>query len=173
VLEAEMTHHLGYESGGAVSNAEGNTRNGKGKKKSRVILDKSNLNALYNAANEQAAEQALITFEQTWNHLYPSVAQVWRRQWQRIIPLFNYPVEICKAIYTTNLIESLNYNLKKVVKTRGAFPDDDALFKVLYLAINNVQKKWTMPLRDWRRALNGFATLLGDRLTKRLDTRNS
>jgi putative transposase len=133
----------------------------------------ADLKAIYNAPNEQAAEQALVTFEQTWNPLYPSVAQVWRRHWQRIIPLFNYPVEIRKAIYTTNVIESLNYSLKKVVKTRGAFPDEDSLFKVLYLAIKNVQKKWTMPIRDWRRALNWFATLFGDRLTMRLDTRIS
>jgi hypothetical protein len=101
-----------------------------------------------------------------------SVTQVWRRHWQRIL-LFNYPVEIRKAIYTTNVIESLNYSLKKVVKTRGAFPDEDSLFKVLYLAIKNVQKKWTMPIRDWRRALNWFATLFGDSLTNRLDTRIS
>jgi putative transposase len=133
----------------------------------------ADLKAIYNAPNEQAAEQALTIFEQTWNPLYPSVAQVWRRHWQRIIPLFNYPIEIRKAIYTTNVIESLNYSLKKVVKTRGAFPDEDSLFKVLYLAIKNVQKKWTMPIRDWRRALNWFATLFGDRLTIRLDTRIS
>jgi transposase-like protein len=119
----------------------------------------ADLKAIYNAANELAAEEALVTFEQTWNHLYPSVAQVWRRHWQRVIPLFNYPMEIRKAIYTTNVVESLNYSLKKVVKTREAFPDEDALFKVLYLAIKNVQKKWTMPIRDWRRALNWFATL--------------
>jgi putative transposase len=133
----------------------------------------ADLKAIYNAPNEQAAEQALVAFEQTWNDLYPSVSQVWHRHWQRIIPLFNYPIAIRKAIYTTNIIESLNYSLKKVVKTRGAFPDEDALFKVLYLAIKNVQKKWTMPIRDWRRALNWFATLFGDRLSNRLDTRNS
>jgi putative transposase len=131
------------------------------------------LKAIYNAANEQAAEQALSTFETTWNGKYPSVAQVWRRQWQRITPLFNYPIEIRKAIYTTNVIESLNYSLKKVVKTRGAFPDEDSLFKVLYLAIKNLEAKWTMPIRDWKKALNWFAVLFGDRLTKRLDTRNS
>ena len=133
----------------------------------------NDLKAIYNAANEQSAEQALSTFETTWNTQYPSVAQVWRRHWQRLIPLFNYPTEIRKAIYTTNVIESLNYSLKKVVKTRGAFPDEDALFKVLYLAIKNLEAKWTMPIRDWKKALNWFAVLFGDRLTKRLDTRNS
>lgn len=133
----------------------------------------ADLRTIYNAANEQAAEQALEAFEQKWSDLYPSVAQVWRRHWQRIIPLFNYPVEIRKAIYTTNIIESLNYSLKKVVKTRGAFPDEDALFKVLFLAIKNVQVKWTMPIRDWKKALNWFAVLFADRLTIRLDTRNS
>jgi Transposase, Mutator family len=101
----------------------------------------ADLKAIYNAPNEYSAEQALVAFEQTWNDLYPSVSHVWRRHWQRIIPLINYPVEIRKAIYTTNIIESFNYSLKKVVKTRSAFPDEDSLFKVLHLAIRNDHKK--------------------------------
>ena len=86
--------------------------------------------------------------------------QLWRRNWQHIIPIFDYPADIRRAIYTTNVIESLNYSLKKPLKTRGAFPNEEALRKVLYLAIMQASKKWTMPIRDWRKALNWFCPAL-------------
>ena len=130
------------------------------------------LKAIYQAASEQKAEQALTDFEQKYQTTYPTVAQLWRRHWLNIIPIFDYPADIRKAIYTTNVIESLNYSLKKPLKTRGAFPTEDALMKVLYLAIGKASKKWTMPIRDWRKALNWFAQLFGDRLLDRLDTQN-
>jgi len=101
-----------------------------------------------------------------------SLQFVWRRHWLNIIPIFDYPVDIRKVIYTTNIIESLNYSLKKPLKTRGAFPSETALMKVLYLAICNASEKWTMPIRNWKKALNWFAQMFGDRLLDRLNTRN-
>jgi putative transposase len=132
----------------------------------------ADLKAIYHAPTEEQAKAALEVFEHQWNTQFPAIAQAWRRNWDRIIPIFDYPAEIRRAIYTTNVIESLNYTLKKVVKTRGAFPDQDSLFKVLYLAIHNAQKDWTMPIRDWKPALNWFATIFGDRLTDRMRTQN-
>lgn len=131
------------------------------------------LKAIYTAANEQQAKEALETFEQTYQGSYPTIAQLWRRHWDTIVPIFDYPADIRRAIYTTNVIESLNYSLKKPLKTRGAFPTEDALLKVLYLAIFQASKKWTMPVKDWKKALNWFAQLFGDRLLTRLDPRNS
>jgi putative transposase len=133
----------------------------------------ADLKAIYSAATEQQAELALEAFEKQWNNQFPAIAQAWHRNWDRIIPIFDYPQDIRRAIYTTNVIESLNYTLKKVVKTRGAFPDEDSLFKVLFLAIQNAQTDWTMPIRDWKKALNWFATIFGDRLTDRMRTQNS
>ncbi len=132
----------------------------------------NDLKAIYNAANETAAEMALAAFEQKYQNSYPTVAQLWRRNWHNIIPIFDYPADIRRAIYTTNVIESLNYCLKKPLKTRGAYPTEDALLKVLYLAINKASERWTMPIQDWRKALNWFAQLFGARLLDRLDTQN-
>ena len=131
------------------------------------------LKKIYTAPNEEAAEKALAEFEQQYKDRYPVIAQQWRRHWANIIPIFDYPADIRKAIYTTNVIESLNYSLKKPLKTRGAFPSEDALLKVLYLALQNASKKWTMPVKNWKKALNWFAQLFGDRLTTRLFTQNS
>jgi putative transposase len=130
------------------------------------------LKAIYTAASENLAIEALEAFENKYQDSYPTVAQIWRRNWLNIIPIFDYPAEIRKAIYTTNVIESLNYSLKKPLKTRGAFPTEDSLMKVLFLAIQNVSKKWSMPIKNWKKALNWFAQLFGDRLLNRLDTRN-
>lgn len=131
------------------------------------------LKAVYTAANEQGAEEALAAFEKTYQDSYRTIAQLWRRNWDHIIPIFDYPADIRRAIYTTNVIESLNYSLKKPLKTRGAFPTEDALRKVLYLAIIQASKKWTMPIRDWKKALNWFAQLFGARLLDKLGTQNS
>jgi len=139
------------------------------KEKKEVAAD---LKAIYTASTEKAALEALKDFEIKYQNSYPSIAKIWHRHWQNIIPIFDYPAEIRKAIYTTNIIESLNYSLKKSVKTRGAFPSEDALIKVLYLAINKVSKKWTMPIRDWKKALNWFAQVFGDRMLDSLDTQN-
>ena len=103
---------------------------------------------IYTAVSEEKAGEALVVFEQTYKDSYPTIGQLWRRNWEHIIPIFDYPVDIRRAIYTTNVIESLNYSLKKPLKTRGAFPTEDSLRKVLYLAIMQASKKWTMPIRD-------------------------
>ena len=89
--------------------------------------------------------------------LYPSISKSWRTQWARVIPLFAFPADIRKVIYTTNAIESLNMTLRKVTHNHRIFPSDEAVYKVIYLAMRNIAKKWTMPIRDWKPALNRFA----------------
>ena len=95
---------------------------------------------------------------------YPSISKSWRTNWENLNEFFNYPAEIRKVIYTTNAIESLNSSLRKVTQKRSAFPTDDSIYKVLYLAISNVSKKWTRPIKDWGAALNQFAIYFGDRI---------
>ena len=90
--------------------------------------------------------------------------QVWRTNWARIIPFFAFPDDIRKAIYTTNAIESLNRSLRKIIKNRALFPNDDAIFKLLYLALKNIGKKWTMPIPDWKKAINQFAIIFENRV---------
>jgi putative transposase len=92
------------------------------------------------------------------------IAKSWRSNWIRVIPFFAHPLEIRKVIYTTNAIESLNMSLRKVTKARGSFPNDEAVFKLLYLALRNIAKKWTMPVQDWKGALNRFAIIYENRL---------
>jgi len=122
------------------------------------------LRAIYAAPTLAEAEQALERFSITWDAKYPAISPSWRADWQRLTVFFNYSPEIRKVIYTTNAVESLNYSLRKLLKTRGAFPNDDSIMKVLYLAITRAAKKWTMPIRDWRSALNQFVILFGDRV---------
>ncbi len=122
------------------------------------------LRAIYGAATLKEAEEALEQFAQTWDAAYPTISVAWRRDWTRLTVFFDYPSEIRKAIYTTNAIESLNFSLRKVLKKRGAFPTDEAILKVLYLGMQRIAKKWTMPIPEWKRALNQFAILLGDRV---------
>ncbi len=122
------------------------------------------LRAISAAPTLAEAEQALKRFSATWDLKYPAISPSWRAEWQRLTVFFNYSPEIRKVIYTTNAVESLNYSLRKLLKTRGAFPNDDSIMKVLYLAITRAAKKWTMPIRDWRSALNQFVILFGDRV---------
>ncbi len=124
----------------------------------------ANLKLIYRAATVEEAEQRLGEFEMQWGHCYPAIAQSWRRNWARLITLFDYPAEIRKAIYTTNAIESLNMSLRKIIKNRGSFPNDEALTKLLYLAIRNISKKWTMPIQDWKAALNRFTIQFDNRM---------
>lgn len=131
------------------------------KQRKEVAAD---LKTIYQAATVEQAEMNLTTFEAKWDKTHPSIGQSWRRNWERITPFFAYPAEIRKVIYTTNAIESLNMSLRKVTKNRGSFPNDAAMLKLLYLALNNIAKKWTMPIRDWKAALNRFSILFGDRL---------
>ena len=122
------------------------------------------LRKIYSAATVEAAEQALDAFEEKWNERYPMAAKSWRERWENVIPLFGYPEPIRKVIYTTNAIESVNSQLRKVTKKRGAFPTDDSVRKILYLAIQRASKKWTMPIRDWSAALNFFTIVFEGRV---------
>ena len=131
------------------------------KKRMEVAAD---LKRIYTAATADEAEQRLGEFEAKWDDEYLPIGQSWRRNWQRIIPFFDYPPEIRKVIYTTNAIESVNMSLRKLTKNRGSFPSDEALLKLFYLALRNISKKWTMPIRDWKAALTRFTIEFGDRL---------
>jgi len=131
------------------------------KKRPEVAAD---LKRIYSAATADEAEQRLGEFEAKWDEEYLPIGQSWRRNWQRIIPFFDYPPEIRKVIYTTNAIESVNMSLRKLTKNRGSFPSDEALLKLFYLALRNISKKWTMPIKDWKAALTRFTIEFGDRL---------
>jgi putative transposase len=122
------------------------------------------LKTIYQAATEEQAQANLERFTQKWDGRYPTISRSWRANWQRISPFFAYPEEIRRIIYTTNAIESLNNTLKKTIKNRASFPNDEAAIKLLYLSLKNIQKKWTMPARFWGKALNQFAILYGNRL---------
>ena len=124
----------------------------------------ADLRAIYTAATADEAERQLDAFEAKWGEAYPSIGQSWRRNWVRVIPFFDYPAEIRKVIYTTNAIESVNMGLRKITKNRGAFPSDEALLKLFYLALKNISAKWTMPIRDWKAALNRFTIQFEDRM---------
>jgi putative transposase len=115
------------------------------------------LKKVYAAATESEAEQALVEFAERWDKQYPTISKSWLNHWQRIIPFFAFPADIRKAIYTTNAIESMNMTLRKVLRNHRSFPTDESVMKVIYLAIQNISKKWTMPIRDWKSALNRFA----------------
>ena len=122
------------------------------------------LRAIYGAVTLAEAEEALERFSENWDAKYPAISPSWRAEWERLTVFFDYSPEIRKVIYTTNAIESLNYSLRRMLKTRGSFPNDDSILKILYLAINRVSKKWTMPIRNWKAALNQFVILFGDRV---------
>jgi len=124
----------------------------------------ANLKKIYTAATESEAEQRLEEFADKWDGKFPTISRSWRKNWTRVIPFFAHPAEIRRVIYTTNAIESLNMSLRKVTKARDSFPNDEAVMKLLYLALRNIAKKWTMPLHDWKAALNRFAIVYEDRL---------
>jgi transposase-like protein len=122
------------------------------------------LRAVYGAMTLAEAEEALERFSENWDAKYPAISPSWRAEWERLTVFFDYSPEIRKVVYTTNAIESLNYSLRRMLKNRGSFPNDDSILKILYLAINRVAKKWTMPIRNWKAALNQFVILFGDRV---------
>jgi putative transposase len=115
------------------------------------------LRPIYQAATETEALEALATFDQTWGARYPMITELWQRHWERFIPFFAFPAEIRKIVYTTNSIEAVNRQLRKVIKTRGHFPTEDAALKLLWLGLMRAEKKWTYPIREWQRALHQFA----------------
>jgi putative transposase len=127
----------------------------------------ADLRTIYTAATADEAEIRLDEFDAKWGKDYAAIVKSWRSNWARIIPFFDYPPEIRRVIYTTNAIESVNMSLRKITKNRGSFPSDDALLKLFYLALNNISKKWTMPIRDWKAALNRFTIQFEDRMPQR------
>jgi putative transposase len=124
----------------------------------------ADLRTIYTAATIEEAEMRLVEFAAKWSAGYPAIVQSWQRNWARIVPFFDYPAEIRKVIYTTNAIESVNMSLRKVTKNRGSFPNDDALIKLYYLALRNISKKWTMPIQNWKAALNRFTIMFDERM---------
>jgi putative transposase len=123
----------------------------------------ADLKEVYGAATEELGQAALERLEQKWDASHPLIAKPWRANWQLVSPFYAYPPEIRKVIYTTNAIESLNMSLRKIIKTKGGFPNDEAVFKIFYLALRNISKKWTMPVKDWKSALNRFAIMFEER----------
>jgi len=131
--------------------------------KKAVVQD---LKKIYQSATVELALDALDEFELTWGEKYPAIVRSWRNNWERVIPFFQFPREIRSVIYTTNIVESLNSTLRKSVRNRGHFSTEDGIMKVLYLAIRGVSKKWNMPIRNWKQALNHFSILFGDRFSE-------
>jgi len=125
----------------------------------------ADLKSIYQSATEEDALHSLEHFAERWDDKYPQISKSWRAHWQNLNTLFNYPPDIRKAIYTTNAIESLNSVIRKATKKRKLFPTDDSARKVVYLAIQQASKKWTMPIRNWKPALNRFIIEFEERLT--------
>ena len=123
----------------------------------------ADLRKIYTSATVNEAEAGLEAFAMTWDRSHPTIAQIWRRNWERVIPFFAFPVEIRKVIYTTNAVESLNSTLRKLIRTRGSFPTEDAALKLLYMGLKNVSKKWRM-IQGWREALNRFQIMWPERM---------
>ncbi len=124
----------------------------------------ADLKLIYRAASAAEAEQHLAAFAEKWEARYPSISKSWQTNRARVIPRFGFPDDIRRAVYTTNAIESLNMSLRKVIKTRASFPNDDAAFKLLYLALRNIAKKWTMPIPHWSQAMQAFAIIFEGRV---------
>jgi transposase-like protein len=121
----------------------------------------ADLKEVYCAPTEEAGRAALEEFKKKWDGKHPMISQSWERHWDDLSEFYKYPSEIRRVIYTTNAIESLNYQLRKVTKNRSTFSTDDAIVKILYLAIRNASKKWTMPIKEWGQALNQLAIEFG------------
>jgi transposase-like protein len=128
-----------------------------------VVAD---LKKIYQAGSVVEAEQALTAFAQAWDAKYPTIAKMWRAKWTDIITLFDYPPPIRKAIYTTNAIESVNSVIRKFTRNRKIYPNEDSALKIVYMAIREASRKWTMPIHHWKQALNYFAILFEDRMPK-------
>jgi len=131
------------------------------KHRKQVAVD---LKEIYRAPTIEQAESALSELEEIWDSRYPMIAKSWRNNWSRITPIFAYSEDIRRVIYTTNAIESLNNSLRKVTKNRNSFPNDEAAIKLLYMALKNITRKWTMPIRGWPQAINQLSIRFGERL---------
>ncbi|ASX28440.1 transposase [Rickettsia sp. MEAM1 (Bemisia tabaci)] len=119
----------------------------------------ADLKAVYSAINEAEGLRELQNFAKKWDEKYPVIFDIWQRNWSGIAPFFSFPEDIRKAIYTTNAIESTNRQIRKIIKNKGVFPDDKSIQKIIFLALTNASKKWTMPIKNWAMALNQFAIL--------------
>jgi putative transposase len=126
-----------------------------------VVAD---LKKIYQAATVLEAEEALEAFAQAWGAKYPTIAKMWRAKWTDIITLFDFPPEIRKAIYTTNAIESVNSVIRKFTRNRKIYPNEESALKIVFMAIREASRKWTMPIRHWKQALNHFAILYEGRM---------
>ena len=125
------------------------------------------LKEIYRAMDADAGQAALQAFEDSdWGRKYPAIAQSWRRAWAEVIPFYGFAEEVRRIIYTTNSIEALNAKLRRAVRARGHFPNDDAAAKLLFLVLNRAEKEWTMPAREWAMAKAQFAVVFGERFTR-------
>lgn len=130
------------------------------KERKRVAAD---LKAIYRAATASQAEMELAEFTSRWGGKYQAIGKLWKENWERVIPFFDFPPDVRRVIYTTNTVESLHMSLRKVIKTRGSFPSEEAALKLLYLALRNVSAKWDA-IQHWRQALNHFQMIWGERI---------
>lgn len=129
----------------------------------------SGLRRIYRAATEAEGRAGIDEFDAEWGERYPLIAKSWRAHWEELSAFFAFAPEIRRAIYTTNVIESMNYSLRKVLKNRSLFPNDEAVEKLVYLALRNLSKRWTQPITGWKAALNQFAILFEDRFPSTLE----
>ncbi len=129
----------------------------------------NDLKPIYQAATKDAAEDALLSLDEKWGKKYPIVLQSWNNKWENLSVYFKYPPEIRKVIYTTNIIESVHRQFRKLTKTKGAFPNENSLLKLLYMGIKNASAKWTMPVRNWNLTLSQLAIFFEGRLDEFLE----
>jgi transposase-like protein len=194
-LGAEMSRRLGYAPGQTKPEGVGNQRNGKSAKTALgtvfpattlqtciVLLIRNSLDfaswkerkalaaaikPIYTAVSVEAAQAELDAFEAgPWGQKFPTVVSAWLRAWDKVIPFFAFSPEVRRVIYTTNAIESVSARLRKIIKTRGHFPSDDAATKLIWLALRNITENWGQALHNWKAAMNRFAILYEDRFTK-------
>ncbi len=129
-----------------------------------VVDGLKGLRAIYRAKDAEAGLAALDAFDAGyWGQRYPAITQSWRRNWQHVVPFFAFPESVRRIIYTTNAIEALNWKLRRAVRTRGHFPNDDAAMKLLYLVLNHAAEEWKRPPREWFEARTQFAVVFGER----------
>jgi len=123
----------------------------------------ADLKTIYRAVNERQAAKELDEFNARWGSKYQAIGKLWKENWDRVTPFFDFPAEVRRMIYTTNAVESLHMSLRKIIKTRGSFPSEEAAMKLLYLALRNASAKWES-VQHWKQALNHFEMLWGDRI---------
>ena len=126
----------------------------------------ADLKPIYRAATAEQAELEVAVFSGQWGDKYGAIVKLWKENWERVIPFFAFPEEVRRVVYTTNAVESLHMSMRKIIKNRGSFPNEEAALKLLYLALERASKKWTRPVQDWKGALNRFAILFEDRVPR-------